>query len=239
MEFRPEPAPFPEARQVLRSAPSSSGLGSYLANLAGPTSTSAFTIVAPSASLVASLEPAWSGLSTSPSPHRQEPSRPREYVVGSYSKLVQVAQDIAKDLRAARPSAVSSGEQPAGYQGALVRPTLPLASMIRSLIEQQHLNTARRLLASLPLDPEYATLRRLLGTPRTWATARRDRNRSQEFDWLRTNAKDYVGRWVALDGVRLIAAADSLANLRQQLRRAEATAGPPLVHFIEQPQCQC
>lgn len=112
------------------------------------------------------------------------------------------------------------------------RERLPLVSVIWSLVERQQVGAARQLLASLPDDGQYRALRMLLRPPRTWSGIRRDRDRSREFQWLREHAREHVGRWVAVDETRLVAVAETLRELRQQIRTA-APESRPLVHFVE------
>ena len=118
-----------------------------------------------------------------------------------------------------------------GESAAWQTRTLPMASVIWSLVERQQVGAARQLLSSLPDALEYRRLRSLLRRPRTWSAPRRDRERSADFRWLRQHSRDYVGRWVALAGGNLLAEADSLHALRSQLRQG-APQARPLIHFI-------
>jgi hypothetical protein len=108
----------------------------------------------------------------------------------------------------------------------------PYVSVIWSLVEAQQLRKARALLKLVPDAPEYARLKKLLSTPVSTPSPRQDFDRSAEYAWLSANAKDYVGKWVAVSGDSLVAVADTLRSLREEVRKARP-ARVPLLHFVE------
>jgi hypothetical protein len=55
---------------------------------------------------------------------------------------------------------------------------------------------------------------------------------AREQEWLRTHWREYVGRWVALDGDRLIGQAVRARDAMDQARAA-GVAVPVLVHVVE------
>lgn len=55
----------------------------------------------------------------------------------------------------------------------------PLASVIWRLVEDQHVNAARELLAHLPNEPQHERMRTLLRPPTTSTSPRRDRDRAR------------------------------------------------------------
>jgi hypothetical protein len=55
---------------------------------------------------------------------------------------------------------------------------------------------------------------------------------AREQEWLRTHWREYVGRWVALDGDRLIGQAVRARDAMDQARAA-GVASPFLIHVIE------
>ena len=59
-----------------------------------------------------------------------------------------------------------------------------------------------------------------------------DRSREAEFAWLREHAHKYPGQWVALDGVRLLAAGPHLRDLLCRLTTADRKRNP-LFHRID------
>ena len=59
-----------------------------------------------------------------------------------------------------------------------------------------------------------------------------DRPRPAEFDWLRENAREYAGQWVALDGSRLLGVAPDLEDLLRRLQPADRELNP-LFHRID------
>lgn len=56
-------------------------------------------------------------------------------------------------------------------------------------------------------------------------------DRSREFAWLREHGHAYRGKWVAVLGDRLVATADTLRDLLQQVQQARLTEHP-LVHLL-------
>lgn len=108
----------------------------------------------------------------------------------------------------------------------------PYVSLIWSLVEAQHLKKARALLKFVPDSPEYIRLKRLLSLPTISISERRDVDRRSEFAWLTQHAKDFSGKWVAVAGDSLVAAADTLGELRRELRRTALTI-KPIIHHVE------
>jgi len=103
---------------------------------------------------------------------------------------------------------------------------------IRALIDSQQLRKARALAALLPDTPENARRKKLLRLPVASTSPRRDVDRTVEYRWLRDNAKDYRGKWVAVSGDALVASADTLRELREAVTRA-APQRAPLLLFVE------
>jgi hypothetical protein len=108
----------------------------------------------------------------------------------------------------------------------------PYVSMIWALVEGQQLRKARALLQLVPDSPEFTKLKRLLSAPSAKISQRQDFDRGSEYQWLAKNARHYVGKWVAVSGGSLIATADTLKDLRQELKKT-ALARSPLLHYIE------
>lgn len=57
-----------------------------------------------------------------------------------------------------------------------------------------------------------------------------DPDRSMEFEWIVANRTAYRGRWVAVDGNKLLADAPSFAELLSRIQNLESV---PLVHRID------
>jgi hypothetical protein len=108
----------------------------------------------------------------------------------------------------------------------------PYVSMIWALVEAQQLSKARALLGLVLDSPEFMKLKRLLSVPVAMASQRKDFDRTQEYQWLAKNAKNHVGKWLAVSGDSLIAAADTLKELREDIKKA-TPARPPLLHYVE------
>jgi hypothetical protein len=113
---------------------------------------------------------------------------------------------------------------------------LPFVMAVRSLIEAERLIEAREMLNAAPTriltDPLVTRLRSVLAPPVVKRVERRDVDRNREYEWLRAHGHQYRGRWVALDGDRMIASAPTLRELQEQLR-AMALPNPPLLHRVD------
>ncbi len=112
------------------------------------------------------------------------------------------------------------------------------STLIRGHVEKGQVLAARRLLelaldqglASPDLDLWQSTLAPPQAVPVDAAPAPTDRSR--EFRWLKNESHAHRGQWVALEGDRLLAVAESLkvvlARLNQMVPRPRA-----LVHRID------
>jgi len=116
------------------------------------------------------------------------------------------------------------------------RDAVPFVMAVRRLIETEQLFAARQMLAAAPThiltDPLVAKLRSILSPPVVKRVQRRDVDRTREYEWFGTDGHKYRGRWVALDGDRLLAVASSLRELREQLKTVAFTH-PPLLHRVD------
>lgn len=108
----------------------------------------------------------------------------------------------------------------------------PYVSMIWALVEAQQLQKARALLQLVHDSPESTKLKRLLSVPIAKPSQRKDFDRTPEYRWLAENAKNYVGKWVAVSGDSLIAAANTLKDLREKIKNT-TLARSPLLHYVE------
>lgn len=102
-------------------------------------------------------------------------------------------------------------------------------------LENGNLKQARKILKSLLAEsPENQRLHRLLDllsyhvrTTHLQAV----KSRSSEANWIRRNRSKYGGRWVALDGDRLIVAGDDIGTVLRGLEDIKYD-GMPVVHLI-------
>ena len=115
------------------------------------------------------------------------------------------------------------------------RDVIPCLLAVRRFIEAEHLSAARHMLEAAPVhilnDPLLGKLRSVLAPPALKRVQKRDVDRSLEYEWLRTEGRRYRGRWVALEGSKLLAVSPSLRELREQLRTM-LLAHPPLLHRV-------
>lgn len=99
---------------------------------------------------------------------------------------------------------------------------------IRALVESDRLYAARQLVAvsGSELVRDLAPLhswRRLLQPARVTRSASRDRDRRSEFMWLKANSSQYRGKWVAVSGGELLAAADTYEEVSSRLKQLTRT----------------
>ena len=76
------------------------------------------------------------------------------------------------------------------------------------------------------VERELARVLAGLGTRRQPRTG----DRAKEFRWLAEHGQDYSGRWVALDGDRLVASGTRAKQVVQAARRSGVS---PLIHYVE------
>ncbi len=81
-------------------------------------------------------------------------------------------------------------------------------------------------------DPEILGLKAILAPPTATPIQIQDVDRSQELQWIAANRKAYRGRWVAVQGSKLVADAASFRDLQRRVKKLEGEP-PPLVHHME------
>lgn len=108
---------------------------------------------------------------------------------------------------------------------------------ILRLLSDERFQTARRV-AREAIDrfPEHPRVRNAWRIFDTRANAIRrpgnEPSRSEEFNWLRNPPETARGKWVALVGKEMVAAADSLKELVESIRSLRLSS-PPLVHHLD------
>lgn len=107
---------------------------------------------------------------------------------------------------------------------------------IRALLHSADFRGARKLLAEArrhgSVEPELEKLEKLLAPPTYKLTPADGLDRSAEIQWLKRNAEEYRGQWVALMGSDLLGHSPELRDLMKQLR-VEAPEVPALLQYIE------
>lgn len=113
--------------------------------------------------------------------------------------------------------------------------TPPYASLVHSLIEKDQIAAARALLSAVPNEamdePQLQVLRRVLTPPKVTTGKITDSDRTREYKWLQEHGHDYRDKWVAVDGGGLIAVAESLKELLEELKDLQV-APRALVHHM-------
>ncbi len=112
------------------------------------------------------------------------------------------------------------------------------STLIRDHVEKGQVLAARRLL-ELALDQGLSSSdlelwQRMLAPPRVTKgkASPTPTDRSREFQWLDNEAHAYRGQWVAVEGDRLLTAADSLKDVLAQLDSMDPRPRA-LVHRID------
>ncbi len=107
--------------------------------------------------------------------------------------------------------------------------------VIRDLVERDLILDARETLEKVPAyafaSEELQRLRTVLAPPTAKRIDFRGVSRRAEFEWLRAHGHEHRGKWVAVLGDRLVASADSLKALREELARLQLL-GRSLIHQI-------
>jgi hypothetical protein len=89
-------------------------------------------------------------------------------------------------------------------------------------------------IARYPTHSDLQRLAQVLAPPKVVDSSLKgykEPDRSREFAWLREQAHAYRGKWVAVLGDQLVATADTLGDLLQQVQQARLTEHP-LVHLL-------
>ena len=139
--------------------------------------------------------------------------------------------------RLARPPGESFADGPATLSRELgSRPIIvAIETMVRQLLARERVLAARKLVAAVPSDHSanepLRRLRVVLAEPVVRRRLPARTKRSGDIDWLRKNAAKYSGKWVAVADGELLAADESLANLRRSLRKL-APNDRPLLHRL-------
>ena len=107
---------------------------------------------------------------------------------------------------------------------------------IRALLTDHSLVARRMAVEAAARFPEHAGLqnaKRILNDGKaTVGSGGPEPSTTEEFDWLRHPPESARGKWVALVGSKMVAAADTLAEVTDCLRSLKLPK-PALVHHIE------
>lgn len=106
---------------------------------------------------------------------------------------------------------------------------------IRRIIESGTLTGTREIAAQgLELYPDHSELQRLHHVLRPFEVrvvpGYNSFDPRPNYEWLKKNSRDYLGKWVGLDMGELVAACDSFEEVRQALRDRDKRG--TLIHHI-------
>jgi hypothetical protein len=107
-----------------------------------------------------------------------------------------------------------------------------LSQLVKTALLNEQIREAR-LLLEMENDEhskELDRLRLLLAPVRVTVVPSTDRVRAEEFGWLARHSRQHAGKWVALDGSRLLVEADSLRELLAKLK--DFHGAQPLIHKL-------
>jgi hypothetical protein len=143
-------------------------------------------------------------------------------------------------LPAARYARATSPPQHAdtGYSAEGRVSPFPYSALIRDHVEKGRVPAARQLLEFALgqglASPDLERWRRILAPPRVvrGKASSSQTDRSREFAWLDAEGHAYRGKWVAIEGARLVATADTFKSLLVQLEGMEPRPNS-LVHRID------
>lgn len=146
------------------------------------------------------------------------------------SPMIAHESDAAGTAGSRAARAADSPLPPEAEPGAVVE------EILGHLGKDQY-QTARRLAAeALARFPEHPRVQNAWRIFDKRANAVRGQgnepSRSEEFDWLKSPPESARGKWVALVGKEMVAAADTLAELVEALKSLSLPK-PPLVHQLD------
>ena len=133
------------------------------------------------------------------------------------------------------------GQTPLGHISSPRFPTpdahpFLLIERVKKLLGQQKIRDARRALeigsSRYPEDRQIASLLRAISPGRVSPTGWASTGRQLEITWIKQHGQEYRGKWIALDGDRLIALADTLNELLAKLDTSSERKKPPFIQHL-------
>lgn len=182
----------------------------------------------------------WFGRPLDVSVHGQ--SLQRGVLGGGLGYWQRVVPRVAKERSAQELGSAQTGERgraaemaDSGARAEVATNRFPYVSLIRVMLDRDQVASARTLLsvaiAERIGDTELRKIAAVLVAPTSVKKLFRDRDRSAEYGWLTLHSTEYRGRWVALVGDELVAAAGSLKELLLSLQTS-GRKGDALIHRV-------
>ena len=111
-----------------------------------------------------------------------------------------------------------------------------LIERVKHLLDQQMIRDARRTLeigsSRYPANRQIASLLRAISPGRVSPTGWTSSGREWETAWIKQHGHEYRGKWIALDGDRLIAFAATLSELLANLDTRTKREKPPFIQHL-------
>ena len=111
-----------------------------------------------------------------------------------------------------------------------------LIERVKNLLDQQKIREARRTLeigsSRYPASRQIARLLRAISPGRVSPTGWASSGRERETAWIKQHGHEYRGKWIALDGDRLIAFAANLSELIANLDTRNEREKPPFIQHL-------
>ena len=124
----------------------------------------------------------------------------------------------------------SAGSLPAWHPVVARYSASVYAAILRQLVEEGKVQKARALLREWPEHvltlEDVRKWRCLLELPRTRKVADQGPDRTEEYAWIRLNARLHQGKWVAVSGPHLLASEKTLQETVSRAKEADPSASP-------------
>ncbi len=137
----------------------------------------------------------------------------------------------------AKSSGISTSSSPAGLRNTSSKARAEVTlEEIRAHLGEGRYRTAQRLAkkaaARFPDHAGLRTMNRGLNERQVRTRTASGQGRAEEFEWLRNPPESARGKWVALVGNEVVAAAEALAEVMESLKSMNLPK-TPLVHRVD------
>jgi uncharacterized protein DUF5678 len=152
--------------------------------------------------------------------------------LGGDPMVVKLAESSQRSFR---PPLESSTPASLGHLTAELRPAFDLI-YVKYLLGQGRVTRAReilqRILLQYPTDEKLSNLYRAISPGKVVRSNVRYSDRTLEMDWIKANQSFYRGKWVALQGGKVISIGDDLKTVLRIVQEKQLRE-PPLIHHLD------